>query len=233
MKYIVIFFIVGFALFLVLGSKTDKNAPVVVTENSIEQKICYLYSQKNANGLIDSSWLEMTIKGSDVNGQFNDLPAEKDSKKGFFKGTIVNNNNSEVQAYWDAQAEGMTVKEELFIIFNSTQAQVAYGEMTKNDDGSYSYADKSKLTYGRAMEKIDCNLLFEKNNVESYIRQNAKIIITDSTVLGGSWYITSVNVDANTNIAEIEYEDGHIAGKGNIMYQYENGQIKSVNFTKK
>jgi hypothetical protein len=58
--------------------------------------------------------------------------------------------------WWDSMAEGMSVREQLQIIFGEGNAQVGFGEMVDIGDGVYLYKDLKNLTYGEYMTDVDC-----------------------------------------------------------------------------
>lgn len=59
----------------------------------------------------------------------------------------------------------------------------------------------------------------EQQIVLKYLEENISNISTEKEVLGGKFYITSLDfLDGNNAI--IEYEDGHIALKAKINFQY-------------
>ncbi len=59
----------------------------------------------------------------------------------------------------------------------------------------------------------------EQQTVLKYLEENISDISTEKEVLGGKFYITSLDfLDGNN--AVIEYEDGHIALKAGINFQY-------------
>jgi hypothetical protein len=61
----------------------------------------------------------------------------------------------------------------------------------------------------------------EKLFVEKYIRENIKTVAIDEPVLGGSWYVVSININPQTNTGEVVYEDGHIQSEANFTYLYQ------------
>lgn len=59
----------------------------------------------------------------------------------------------------------------------------------------------------------------EQQTVLKYLEENISDISTEKEVLGGKFYITSLDfLDGNNAI--LEYEDGHIALKAEINFQY-------------
>ncbi|MFA5936596.1 MAG: hypothetical protein WC822_01820 [Candidatus Paceibacterota bacterium] len=65
----------------------------------------------------------------------------------------------------------------------------------------------------------------EKLIVEKYIRDNVKTIVPEKPVLGGSWYITSVEINPSMKTGMMTYEDGHIQGNKNFSYTINNNEV--------
>ncbi len=67
--------------------------------------------------------------------------------------------------------------------------------------------------------------------VDKYIRANIKTLAPEQPVLGGSWYVVSVNVNSLNKTGAVIYEDGHIQGTAIFRYSF-NGEsvvIESIN----
>ncbi len=213
----------------------------IVTENSNTEKaeepkifnLCYSNYKKTDSGFYDKSWIILNIEGEKIKGEFNNIPAEKDSKVGLFEGTVGPLEQKimgrRANVWWNSLAEGMNVKEELEIVFGDGSASVGFGEMVDRGDGVYVYKDKTNLTYSEQMSQIDCETLDEKVFTEKYIKENINIIATNKPVLGGTWYTISVVANPPSHNGEIIYEDGHIQSKANFTYEYQkNPQIITV-----
>lgn len=236
--------VIAFAVLVLIGvvvglaRDTKPTPPVVVTPPSPQEtKFCYYYSEKTPSGLYDRAWIR--IKGttdSKVTGEFNNYPAEKDSKIGTFAGSEYREGEDGVGEYlviWDILAEGMRAKEELFISNSNEFAAAAFGEMVQGSNGVYVYKDKTKVTYQTPLPQIDCAQLDEIVAVETYLKTaDIEVITKEKPVLGGKWYMTSVVANPATDTANISYEDGHIAGKGTLTYTFDNGKVTVVSFTK-
>ena len=181
------------------------------------------------------SWLKLNITGDKVTGEFNNLPAESDSKVGAFEGTVGPLDQSimgrHANVWWDSRAEGMEVKEELALQFGDGSATAGFGEMIDRGDGVYIYKDKTNLTYIESMSQTDCQTLYEKLFAEKYVRDNIETLATNKPVLGGTWYAISVVANALAHSGEVVYEDGHIQSKANFAYTYENNP-QSIKITK-
>lgn len=72
----------------------------------------------------------------------------------------------------------------------------------------------------------------EKTFVEDYIKSNIVTIATNSAVLGGTWYVVSVNLNTETNTGEVVYEDGHIQSTATFSYTYQENpqEVTITNF---
>lgn len=68
----------------------------------------------------------------------------------------------------------------------------------------------------------------EQQTVFNYLQNNISEISPEKEVLGGSFYITSIDF-LNGQEAIIEYEDGHIAFKANVQFQYINQDNITIN----
>ena len=219
----ILFFIV--VVGVILGAvyfinKKEVVAPVVTPPVVEEQKpiqLCFFGENKTKSGLYDVAWLKMNLMGEKVTGEFQNLPAEKDSKIGNFEGTVGAVDRVAMartaDVWWDSFAEGIRVKEQLKIVFGEGTANVDFSEMVDRGDGVYIYKDGAKLTYGISMTDVACGDIDERIAVEKYVRDNIKTIATDKAVLGGSWYVMMVHVNPMSNTGEMSYEDGHIIGK--------------------
>ena len=203
-------------IFLFKNKKINPPALEVVA-------MCYQYSKETSSGFFDKAWLKMTILGDKVTGEYQNLPAEKDSKVGKFNGIVGNGGIADV--WWDSFAEGMNVTEQLKIKFGEGNAVVFFGEMIDRGDGVYVYKDVTKLTPGFQMSQIDCESLDDRIIVENYIRNNVKTIVPEKPVLGGSWYVISVNINSFTKTGSMVYEDGHIQGEKSFNYVRNGTQV--------
>lgn len=128
--------------------------------------MCYRYEKKMASGYSDRAILKMNISGpggNTVTGEYNNLPAEKDSKVGTFTGTIgpmdpkISARTADV--WWDVMAEGMRATEQLRIVFGEGSAAAQFGEMVDDISGNYIYKDVTQLTSGFQMSQVDCQSL--------------------------------------------------------------------------
>lgn len=240
-KQIVIAFAVLVLVGVVVGMTRDMKSPsvqpVVETPPTEERNLCYYRSEKTDRGFYDRAWIRLSITGGKVVGEFNNYPAEKDSKVGIFTGTYQDESEDGnliglADVIWNSSAEGMQNKEELLIEFFDADARPAFGEMIQGANRVYVYKDKTNVTYQTPIPAIDCAQLDEIKAVEAHVRTNISTITTDKAVLGGTWYVTAVVANPSTDTAEVEYEDGHIAGKGVVAYTFDNNTVAIVSFTK-
>src|ERR1035437_5515937 len=192
-QVVLIAFIVIILVGIFLGINLKKD--IKITDNGVntEEKgpvqLCYYRGDKTNGGFYDVAWLKLNILGDKVTGEFDNLPAESDSKIGKFEGTVEplvpEIIGRRATVWWDSLAEGMNVKEELAIEFDDGSATAGFGEMVDRGDGVYVYKDKTNLYYIKGMSQIDCETLDEKLFVEKYVRDNIKTIATNKPVLGG------------------------------------------------
>lgn len=235
MKKILIYIVISIFIIVVIFVSLSKHKkseivqnPPAPTPEAID--MCYQYFKDTSSGFADRAWLKMSILGDKVTGEYQNLPAEKDSKVGKFDGTVGKMNpkisGRIADVWWNSSAEGMNVREQLNIEFGEGSAVALFGEMIDRGDGVYVYKDATKLTPGFQMSQTDCESLDDKIIVEKYIRDNIKTIAPEKTVLGGSWYVTLVNVNPLMKTGTMTYEDGHIQGNKSFSYIRNNNEVK-------
>ncbi len=226
--------IAGF-VFLV-NNKKPESVQIVPDQAQVKTPepigMCYQYTKITHNSLTDRAWLRMNISGNTVTGEYQNLPAEKDRKVGKFTGTVGPMNPAIsariADVWWDSMAEGMQVTEQLQIIFGEGSAVAQFDEMIDQGDGTYVYKNPTKLTSGFQMSQVDCETLIEKNTVENYIRENIKTIALEKPVLGGTWYVTLVQINPSMKTGTITYEDGHIQRNTEFNYTVNNSEVTIV-----
>lgn len=70
-------------------------------------------------------------------------------------------------------------------------------------------------------EASDLNIVpFSHEVVEEYFKNNISALSSEEAVLGGTWYVTSVEFLSDYT-ANIYYEDGHIARKFFVSFSYD------------
>lgn len=215
-KYVIgiILGVIVIGLIYTIGNKNN-----IVTRDSHVARMCYFYKEKNnETGLSDRAWLTYVKINDTVEGLYYNLPAGKDSKFGPFSGALINNNTS-ISGTWAASAEGMENKEQVLIDINPETAQVLFGEMVLGQDNMYYYKDLTQLFPSFQMSKINCDNLDDQVMVENYVRANIGNITNKKPVLGGNWYITSVEVNVLEKEVLAQFEDGHVQEKEVFRYQ--------------
>lgn len=236
---IVLLIVAGFMFSLSKESTPLVDIPTIPETQTTPTNLCYYRHEKTASGLYDRAWIRLELVGSAVTGEFNNYPAEKDSKVGSFSGTVSALDQTSMSrtasVIWNTSGEGMQAKEELLISFGDGSAQAAFGEMVQGANGVYVYKDKATVTYQGDLSQVDCESLDEILAVETYVRATDLQALTKSSpVLGGKLFVVSVVVNPSAHTVLISYEDGHIAGKGALVYSYDQTTKKvTVNsFTK-
>ena len=219
---IILIIIVVLAVFLSIKPK-ESVAPVEISNNITSQSnetegifnLCYYKSKKTDRGFYDSAWLKLNISGDKINGDFYNLPAEKDSQVGKFNGTVskvdpkISRRVADVS--WNSLTEGINETKQIKIEFGEGSAVVLINEFN------------SKIE----IPEIDCDYLDEKLFVEKYIKDNINTLAINKPVLGGTWYVTSVVINESTShqpvskSGKIFYEDGHVTAEATFIYTYE------------
>lgn len=222
-------FFLGVSIFNNPSSGVAVNPPTGNSSKPIE--LCFAkFGTPNVRGYADEYTLRMSLNNEKVTGELNLLPAEKDKKIGKFEGTVSAVDKvmmaRTADLNWNSMAEGMQVQEQLRIIFGEGTAQVGFGEMVDKGDGTYVYKDIKNITYGVSMSDVACSDLDERAEVSAYVRDNIKNIITQPAALGGSWYVTNINIDMQSNTGSVVYEDGHIQGQDTFSYSLDNDQVQ-------
>ena len=218
--------IIGIILLIILGivyftNKKEVVAPVITDIKPIE--LCFAQiSQPNERGFHDEYTLRLLLNGEKVTGELNFLPGEKDSKVGKLEGTIGPVDRimmaRTANLWWDTFGEGISAKEELLIIFGEGTASLGAGELVDRGDGVYIYKDSANLQYSFSLTDVSCLDLTERENVKNYLKSNITTLSPVKAVLGGTWYVLTVNLDLEKNSGTVTYEDGHIQEKKNFSY---------------
>ena len=199
-----------------LSNKEEKQIENIGKET---EKYCFYKNTQNQNGFFDTAWISFEINENKINGEFRNLPGGTDGMIGDFEGYIspsLSDNKINANTIWNSYAEGMYDKRELNFSYTKENVFVEFAR-------------------GIVLNKIDCNNLEEKIEIEKYIRENIKEIATNEEVLGGSWYVTIVLINPDTKTGEISYEEGHIESDATFTYEYnkENKTIDIINFKEK
>lgn len=140
---------------------SDRTPKKVVDEYVAPKEMCFYQEERHDGGLTSISAVKLNINEDNVTGEVKNLPAEKDSKVGEFNAVIVAKDNTNHEniatGWWDAVAEGTTVREELTVSFGPDDIRIFYGEMEDRGDGVYMYKDRQSASMV-VIPKIDCNL---------------------------------------------------------------------------
>ena len=64
--------------------------------------------------------------------------------------------------------------------------------------------------------------------VEKYLRENISTLSPVKAVLGGTWYVISIFVDASANSGSVVYEDGHVQEDAEFTYEFQNGEVSNL-----
>jgi uncharacterized protein YxeA len=212
---------------IVINDQAVSTTTTTTGNNPIE--MCYRYYQKTPIGLYDRAYLKLSLTGSEVSGEYNNLPAEKDSKTGTFTGAVgpmdeaISARTADV--WWNVSAEGMQAVEQLKIQFGEGSAAALFGEMMDSDDGRYIYRNPSNLTPGFQMSQTDCEAMTDRMTVDNYLRKNIKTIAPKAAPVGGTWFVTSTTVDTINKTGLVEYEDGHVIEKRPFSYVLTGGNV--------
>ena len=126
------------------NSQTSNEYSKVIADNNIakdlsDAKHCFLKLFENEpimiNGkvvqrMIDSTQIVLNINNNNVEGVFNYLPAEQDSRRGKFSGEI--DLNKKIKAIYVFDAEGATYKEGLIIQLEEDNALIKFADLDFN-----------------------------------------------------------------------------------------------------
>lgn len=89
----------------------------------------------------------------------------------------------------------------------------------------------------KSQEKINNNFLeqveeSERNQildeislVEKYVKDNLSNFASEKAVLGGTLFVTNLQVDTENKSFKVEYEDGHIMGTDEFSYEIRGGEV--------
>lgn len=224
-RNVIILLVLGLGLWLLNTSNPNKTLEIV-DENTDQKPISFCFYRKDILGdSVGKYTLRLNLEGERAYGELNFLPAQKDSKIGEFKGTVSSVDpdlmGRRVNAIWDTLAEGMNTKEELKMIFGEGTVSVGFGIHQDRGDGVYMYENPDDIKYTLDMTDVGCEVLDEIEKVEKYIRDNIKSLSPRPSVLGGYWYVVSVNTDYTNNSGTVIYEDGHIKEQRTFTYTYD------------
>lgn len=242
-RKILFLIIIATAIVLLIIQEIKKPRTIYVnpnqnTEDIVDPKIDLCFAEfglPNERGLADKYTLRMSIDNEkdEVTGELRFLPAEKDSKVGEFSGTISEVDRimmaRTVNAWWKTLGEGMEATEELKIVFGEGIANVGLGEMEYNEmESVYEYKYPENINYSLELTDVACSELDERDAVEKYVRENISTLSPVKAVLGGTWYVISIFIDASANSGSVVYEDGHVQEDAEFNYEFQNGEVSNL-----
>jgi hypothetical protein len=139
---------------------TDDAIPVPAAATpTAAASVCYILNKPTSDGGRDIAYLKATSSdGTNVTGELGTALEGKDALSGTFVGTLSSNSDGSVtlDAQYSATGEGMNNIVEQKILLTQSQAQVGYGAMKLNSDGTYVYSDPSAITYSLTLPSVDC-----------------------------------------------------------------------------
>jgi hypothetical protein len=194
--------------------------------------LCFVkFGEKQVSGFYDKFTLRMSLDNENktVKGYLKILPAEKDGAVGSYEGSVSDVDPyamaRTIDAVWTREGEGLTEKSQLRIIFGEGTANIGFGAMKENPDGSYSYEDLEKVNYSLALNDYSCIDLEEREQVEEILWKNINELSPVSPVLGGKFYVVSMDLDLVSNSGLVVYEDGHIQEKRDFTYEVVDNKV--------
>lgn len=237
--YVFLTLILVFIVIVMVQSKKSKNIviPEPVDEVVVSQPIslCFVkFSEKQESGFYDKFTLRMNLDNTNktVTGYLKLLPAEKDSAIGSFEGSVSAVDPyamaRTIDAWWTREGEGRTEKSQLRIIFGEGTANIGFGAMKENPNGSYSYEDLEKVDYSMTLNDYSCIDLEEREQVEEILWKNINELSPVAPVLGGKFYVVSMDLDFVSNSGLVVYEDGHIQEKRNFNYEVVENKVVNL-----
>lgn len=155
-KYILVALFVILIIYIIASPKQNSSVSQGTPSDGTHE-LCYIWSTEAG----DKALLHINLASdTTLTGSFDFVPAEKDSKKGPFSGTLSApdaNGTQIANLAWQASAEGMTNTEELRIQINGSIAKPGFGEMKDRGDGTYVYASPDKISYDLSLQQTDCS----------------------------------------------------------------------------
>jgi len=93
--------------------------------------------------------------------------------------------------------------------------------------GAVIFYKKDQTSFDGAA-KQEQNDIEEKGMIDAYIRSHIMILAPEQPVLGGTWYVTSIEVATASKTGIVTYEDGHIETEASFTYQISEDGISVV-----
>ncbi|MBK7869289.1 MAG: hypothetical protein IPJ74_00725 [Saprospiraceae bacterium] len=102
----------------------------------------------------DVTSVQLVLNGSNVSGEMNWTPFEKDGGYGTLKGMRM---GDEIVAVWSYTIEGSSQSEEVHFKIEGDQLMRKVGELEDpNFDGNLKLKDPATATYSETYTKVDC-----------------------------------------------------------------------------
>lgn len=129
--------------------KTAEDETTEETETTIaDGTTCYLFSEGK-----DSTFLTLTINGTDVTGYMAWEPWEKDGGRGELVGTLDGNT---ITADWNYIIEGSEQSEEKIFVLEDDMVGEMTGELTEGEGGKLVLKDPENAKIGTYLKKAAC-----------------------------------------------------------------------------
>jgi hypothetical protein len=134
--------------------------PTPASTQDAYSSVCYILNKPTADGGRDFAYLKVSSSdGIHITGEFGTALDGKDKIDGTLIGTASANSATQTVLFdgqYSNTGEGMNNVVEQMIKLNENQAQIGYGDMKANANGTYSYIDPSKVTYSLTLPSVDC-----------------------------------------------------------------------------
>lgn len=146
-------FLSFFALALAVLACQPKAKPAAEEEPSVETAAfegtnCYIFAEGK-----DTTFLTLTIQGTQVTGYFAWEPWEKDGARGDLSGTLEGN---KIVADWDYVIEGSEQSEEKVFVLEEDMVGEMTGELTEGEAGQLVLKDPANAKVGNYLSRVEC-----------------------------------------------------------------------------
>lgn len=146
--------------------------------------------------------------------------------EGVFPARLVDNNGDLILAE-SISSDGNWMTED-FVDFNATfnfETDAPSGTLILHNDNPSGLSENDDqilipLQFRPCVQNVD----LKQKKIEDYIRENISNIGVSPPVLGGSWYVVSIDFPGNMVVTVI-YEDGHIQKKITASYSIVDNEV--------
>lgn len=138
-------------------------------------------------------------------------------------GTVLAQTHATAQGDWMTE-DFVPFYTELYYAGSSTEGTL----VLENDNPSGLPENALKWEFPVKLEACEESVLEEREHslVETYIRENIGFLSPTAPVLGGSWYVVSVDFTAENQV-HVVYEDGHLQEELQASYEVsDSGQVE-------